>query len=139
MQNWRNYLKNSKLSRKPNSHFCTNWSRNCAKKHDELSRVKDEISKIQIEKAKVDTQNQVLFEEIERILGEADRAVIREKKTEGGTPDLESKIMKLRQQLDAIGGMDELTLKEYQETEKRYQTLGGQIADLKKVCLIYGA
>ena len=31
--------------------------------------------------------------------------------------------------------MDELTLKEYQETEKRYQTLGGQIADLKKSML----
>ena len=39
---------------------------------------------------------------------------------------------KLRQQLDTIGGMDELTLKEYQETETRYQTLGGQIEDLKK-------
>ena len=48
-------FKNSKLSRKPNSHFARTGVA-IAQKHDELSRVKDEISKIQIEKAKVDTQ-----------------------------------------------------------------------------------
>ncbi|MBI3231980.1 MAG: hypothetical protein HYZ51_02785, partial [Candidatus Doudnabacteria bacterium] len=112
---------------------------NLRKKQEELSKIKDEISRIQIDKAKVDTQNEVLREEVLRILGEAEYQVIREKNpsytpplAKGGGGDLESKIMKLRQQLDTIGGMDELTLKEYQETESRYQTLGGQIEDLKK-------
>ena len=102
------------------------------KKHDELSKIKDEISRVQIEKAKVDTQAEVLQEEVRRILGEEEYTNITEKKVEFNTPDLEGKIMKLKGQLDTIGGMDELTLKEYQETEARYQLLGGQIQDLKK-------
>lgn len=102
------------------------------KKQDELSKIKDGISKVQIEKARVDTQNDVLREEILRILGQEEYRVIKEKKVQSETQDLENKIMKLRQQLDTTPGMDELTLKEYQETEGRYQTLGGQIQDLKK-------
>jgi len=102
------------------------------KVQDELSRVKDTISGVQIEKAKVDTQMEVLKEEVTRILSGEEFSILAEKRVESHTPDLENKIMKLRQQLDTIGGMDELTLKEYQETETRYQTLGGQIEDLKK-------
>lgn len=102
------------------------------KKQDELSSVKDKISGVQIEKAKIDTQAQVLKEEICRILGTQEYGLIGESSIEGKTSDLENKIIKLRQQLDTIGGMDELTLKEYQETESRYKTLGDQIEDLKK-------
>ena len=102
------------------------------KKQDELSRLKDKISGVQIEKAKIDTQMQVLKEEITRMLGEEDLKLVAEKKVESQTPDLENKMLKLRAQLDTIGGMDELTMKEYQETESRYQSLGAQIEDLKK-------
>ena len=102
------------------------------KKQDELSKIKDEISRVQIEKARVDTQEEVLKEEVARILGEQEYGVIKEKKLENISSDLENKILKLKQQLETIGGMDELTLKEYEETENRYQTLGGQIQDLKK-------
>ncbi len=45
--------------------------------------------------------------------------------------DLEGKIVRLKNQLDTIGGMDELTLKEYQETETRYTNLSTQVGDLK--------
>ena len=37
-----------------------------------------------------------------------------------------------KNQLDTIGGMDELTLKEYQETESRYTNLSTQVGDLKQ-------
>ena len=105
---------------------------NLRKKQDELSKIKDVISGVQIEKARVDTQEEVLKEEVSRILGKQEYVAIKEKKLENASPDLENKIFKLKQQLDTIGGMDELTLKEYQETEARYQTLGGQIQDLTK-------
>ena len=45
---------------------------------------------------------------------------------------MEQKIARLKNQLDSIGGMDELTLKEYQETESRYTTLSSQVEDLKR-------
>lgn len=99
---------------------------------DELNRVKDQESSINIEKAKLDTQFGVLAEEVRRILGEAEWKIMGETKTGNQTPDLENKINRLRNQLETTGGMDELTLKEYQETEVRHQTLSTQVADLKK-------
>ncbi len=45
---------------------------------------------------------------------------------------MEGKIYRLKNQLETIGGMDELTLKEYQETESRFTNLSTQVSDLKK-------
>ena len=97
---------------------------------DELSKLKDKISAISVEKAKYDTQMDVLKEEVGRILGEDITQWV--PSLPSTTPDLEAKIGKLRNQLDMIGGMDELTLKEYQETEARYTNLTTQVEDLRK-------
>jgi chromosome segregation protein len=99
---------------------------------DGWSQLKDQISSLQIEKAKVDTQAEVLRQEVVGILGELAYESLLAKPVESTTPELEQKLIKLKQQLDSIGGMDELTLKEYQETEARYTLLGEQIEDLKK-------
>lgn len=99
---------------------------------DQISKVKDQESEINIEKAKYDTQMQVLAQEVTAILGAADWEVLKQKKVEVKTQDLEAKIMRLKNQLETIGGMDELTLKEYQETEARYTNLSTQIGDLKQ-------
>lgn len=99
---------------------------------DKLSRIKDEISVLQIEKTKYDTQADVVMEEIRRILGEDILQNIKVEKILNHEQNLEEKILKLKNQLDMIGGMDELTLKEYQETETRYTNLANQINDLKK-------
>ncbi len=99
---------------------------------EKLSKVKDQISMVQIEKAKVDTQMEVLEQEIFKILGQEVYQNIQEKKIILNTPDAENRILKLRAQLEVIGGMDELTLKEYQETESRYTSLSTQVEDLKK-------
>ncbi len=105
------------------------------KEQDELSKIKDKESALFIEKAKFDTQMEVLVEEIKRILGETELLAVQ------NTPlnhqslnqqELEGKISRLKNQLDMIGGMDELTLKEYQETESRHANLSNQVADLKK-------
>jgi chromosome segregation protein len=98
---------------------------------DKLSKIKDLESGVQIEKAKIDTQMEVLYEEVYRILGQEIFENIKQAPVEGSTEDLENKISRLKNQLDMIGGMDELTLKEYQETETRYTTLFSQVEDLK--------
>jgi chromosome segregation protein len=102
---------------------------------DELSKLKDKISSLSVEKAKYDTQMDVLKEEVGRILGEAEWVVMQGAPLYEGNPrteDLEAKIGRLRNQLDMIGGMDELTLKEYQETEARHTNLTTQVEDLRK-------
>ncbi len=99
---------------------------------DQLSGVKDRESLINIEKAKIDTQMQVLAEEVKRILGEREWQGFADIKMENQTADLEAKIMRLKNQLDTIGGMDDLTLKEYQETEARHTNLSAQVNDLKQ-------
>ncbi len=99
---------------------------------EEVSKLKDKIANLQIEKAKLDTQAEVLKQEVVGILGEALYALLLEKPVASATQDLEAKILRLKQQLDTIGGMDDLTLKEYQETETRYTALGEQVEDLKK-------
>jgi len=99
---------------------------------DHLSKIKDQESVINIEKAKVDTQMEVLAEEVKRILGQTEWQGLTEKKVMDATSDLEGKIMRLRNQLETIGGMDELTLKEYQETEARHTNLSTQVNDLKQ-------
>ncbi|MBL8029739.1 MAG: AAA family ATPase [Candidatus Doudnabacteria bacterium] len=107
---------------------------------DELSKIKDRESALNIEKAKLDIQMEVLQEEIRRILGTEDLAAISISETNLGPKDvptlsvseLENRIARLKNQLEMIGGMDELTMKEYQETELRYTNLAAQVADLKK-------
>lgn len=101
------------------------------RQQDELGKIKDNISAVQIEKAKYDAQMEVLSEEIRRILGPEELVQISEKYVESNTQDLEGKIVRLKNQLDMIGGMDELTMKEYQETDARYTTLFAQVEDLK--------
>jgi chromosome segregation protein len=100
-------------------------------KQDELSRLKDQISLVNIEKAKVDTQMEVLVQEISGALGSVVLEEIKSVKIDSQTSDLETKIIKLKNQLDMVGGIDELTMKEYQETEVRYTSLSGQVEDLK--------
>ncbi len=101
---------------------------------DELSKIKDQEALKNIEKAKFDTQMEVLEEEIRRILGEEILKIIAERQIEVKftSEELESKILKYKSQLDMIGGIDELTLKEYKETEERYNRLTAQVADLKQ-------
>ncbi len=119
---------------------------NFRKAQDELSKLKDEISAVSVEKAKYDTQMEVLTEEIRRILGEESLAHMQQVPAEPkempaeGQPSQEElsmdalleKITRLKNQLDMIGGIDELTMKEYQETEVRYTNLSSQVNDLKK-------
>jgi chromosome segregation protein len=98
---------------------------------DQIAKIKDQESVISIEKAKYDTQMEALSEEVKKTLGLQEWESLHHHKHEGKTGDLENKIARLKNQLETIGGMDDLTLKEYQETEARYTTLSTQVEDLK--------
>lgn len=99
---------------------------------DNISKVKDRESALNVEKARADTQMEVLAEEVKRILGHQEWVNLQSAEIKTQTQDLEAKIMRLKNQLETIGGMDELTLKEYQETEARYTNLSTQVSDLKQ-------
>jgi chromosome segregation protein len=99
---------------------------------DELSRIRDNEAKVQVEKAKFETQSEAIVAEIHQSLGSDLWAKITEHKITIETDGLPGKIAKLKHQLELIGGVDELTIQEYHETEGRYTNLEQQTIDLKK-------
>lgn len=99
---------------------------------DELSRIRDQESKVQIEKARFETQAETAVNEILQALGQDMFAKIQEHPIKAETSGLVEKISKLKHQIELIGGVDELTIQEYHETEARYTSLEGQVIDLKK-------
>lgn len=100
---------------------------------DNASKIKDQESVLQIEKARLETQKDNILAEAHAALGQETVAEIRrEKRAASAHGNLEEKIHKLKNQLDMIGGIDELTLREYQETEQRYTYLNSQVEDLEK-------
>jgi len=101
-------------------------------KQDQLSKLRDQISTLQIEKAKFDTQKENVVSEAKYALNPEGFAEIQKQKVQAKTNALEEKIHKLQNQLSMIGGIDELTLREYEETEQRYTFLSGQVQDLEK-------
>ncbi len=101
-------------------------------KQDELSRAKDRESALQIEKARFDTQKENILSEAEAAIGHQQTAKMQSEKIPVSDKNFEEKIRKLQSQLSAIGGIDELTLKEYEETEQRYSYLSSQTQDLEK-------
>lgn len=102
-------------------------------KQDELSKVKDKQSEIQIEKAKLETQKENVIIETKQALTPEGFAKIKETRlSASGAENLEQKIAKLKHSLELIGGIDELTIKEYQETEQRYNHLSSQVEDLQR-------
>ncbi len=103
-------------------------------KQDHLSKLKDQESALQIEKARIDTQRDALVVEIKTALTPEGFAHIEQTRPAAGarTENLEGRIQKLKSQIEMIGGIDELTLKEYEETEQRFTYLTSQTSDLEK-------
>jgi chromosome segregation protein len=102
------------------------------RQQDELSKIRDTQSKLEVDRAKLETQTDNVVAEIVAKLGSDLLEKIQEHKIKAESPGLEEKINKLTNQLGLIGGVDELTLQEYHETEGRYTNLQSQVADLHK-------
>ncbi len=97
-----------------------------------VSSLRDDQTKLEIEKARIETQNQTLEQEIIGSLSEVGLQKIQEVRIELQEEGLSDKIAKLKHQLEMIGGVDELTIQEYRETEARFTGLESQVLDLKK-------
>lgn len=102
------------------------------KQQDELGRIRDQVTKVEVEKAKLETQSQMIVSEIVANLGSEMLDKIQAQPIKAETEGLESKISKLKHQLELVGGVDELTIQEYHETESRYTNLEHQVTDLHK-------
>ena len=100
-------------------------------KQDSMSKLRDSESLVLVEKAKLDTQMENMVSEIIVALGESGLQSISINKANSSIDSqVEEKISRLKHQLELIGGIDELTLKEYDETETRYGYLTTQVNDL---------
>jgi chromosome segregation protein len=98
----------------------------------QLNHKRDQESAVQVERAKYDTQLETATAEIHQVLGREIFQEIQKAPLSTADNSLEEKINKLKHQIDLIGGVDELTLQEYHETEARYTNLTTQVTDLKK-------
>lgn len=102
------------------------------RQQDELSRIRDAQTKLQVEKARLETQRDTIVGEIVAALGSEMLERIQANVIKVETDNLNGKIQKLKHQLELVGGVDELTIQEYHETEGRFTNLELQVADLKK-------
>ncbi len=102
------------------------------RQQDELSAIRDQESKLQIEKARYETQAEAVTSEIVGQLGQDRLAQIKQTKVSSTDSGLQDKIHRLRKQIESIGGVDELTIQEYHETEGRFTNLETQVTDLHK-------
>ncbi len=97
-----------------------------------VNSVRDKEGGIQIQKAKKEAALEVISTELRQALGEEGLREVAQHPITQVEPGLHEKIEKLKHQLELIGGIDELTMQEYRETEERYTSLTGQVNDLKK-------
>jgi chromosome segregation protein len=98
----------------------------------QVNSIRDKESGIQIQKAKKESGLEVIVGELRQALGEDGYKEVASAPITDVPADLADKIEKLKHQLELIGGIDELTMQEYRETEDRYTSLSGQVNDLKK-------
>ena len=107
--------------------------------HD-LSRLRQEqqaaerrVSEAAVELARVETRRDAFLQDAQTHVGQDTNALDGLAERSGGENQPEAhmpRIVKLRAQLEWIGGIDPETLKEYGETKKRYDELNVQVQDL---------
>lgn len=85
-----------------------------------------------IEQAKLLTRRETIEQEARSELGPNYKGLLEQTKSLSIPIGLQEKIATLKKQVLNIGGVDDLVMQEYRETEERYQYLVGQSADLKK-------
>ncbi len=116
---------------KQKKNFLTAEEKKFRSKTSELAALKDEQSRILVEKAKLDTRLENLQKESLEALGEK-TAKLKDHKSAELNSEVTGKIEKLRRQLELTGGVDDATLREYRETEERFNYLSTQSQDLSQ-------
>lgn len=101
-------------------------------KQETLVKTAEQKNLLVVEEAKLLTRKEAYEEEARVALGLDFQEKIARSKGVSVPPGLPEKIASLKRQLEVIGGVDDLVMQEYQETEQRYQYLTSQCADLEK-------
>ncbi|MFA7319326.1 MAG: chromosome segregation SMC family protein [Parcubacteria group bacterium] len=101
---------------------------------DELNKFKDRFNEAKIALARVEVREEDLRREIkEAIKIEPEELPVVTEKVE--RPIIEHEIGKLKTQMEQIGGIDPMVIDEYEETNKRYEFLSTESADLEKAMI----
>jgi len=100
---------------------------------DELDKIKQQENVVKIEEERTLVHLEDLEKEIQNELGEKfDIKNLSNAKCSEGFLGKESKIRKLKFQLEQIGGIDDLALQEYKETEERFNYLSRELEDFEQ-------
>ncbi|HTL39288.1 MAG TPA: AAA family ATPase [Methylomirabilota bacterium] len=118
------------LEEKQKKVFLTQEEKQFREKNSELSKLKDERNSILVEKARLDTKLENLTKEVRDFFGTVPD--LKDYKKAQIASDTLEKISKLKHQLELAGGVDEATIKEYKETQERFDYLSSQSQDLSK-------
>jgi chromosome segregation protein len=99
----------------------------------ELYAIEQEENRIKIDLARVETRLDGLKNELREELGEMEAEILRERPAHRvhHPEDERAEILRLKHQLELIGGIDEETINEYKTTEERFTFLDGQLKDIR--------
>jgi len=101
-------------------------------KQEQVVKISEAKNQLAVEQAKLATRRDSYEQEAAAALGSEFRKLFAEHKLNHSLSDLQERIGKLKKQLEMIGGVDELLVQEYKETEERYTHLTEQSDDLEK-------
>ncbi|MBU1126135.1 MAG: AAA family ATPase [Patescibacteria group bacterium] len=110
------------------------FQRDLRKIQTELHTLEQEQNTINIEKARVETRIEGLEQEMQEEIAERREEIKKQapQSRDRNTDDSRAQMLRLKHQLELIGGIDDETISEYKETEERFNFLNGQTTDLKE-------
>ena len=100
----------------------------------ELSSLESSANSVQIDLARVETRREGLDRELVDELDSATILALKQTKPLviiAETIELHDRLLRLKHQLDLIGGIDEEVMKEYESTNERFTFLSEQVKDLR--------
>lgn len=100
-------------------------------KQNQYNQLASQTSELRVEMAKLETRQQGLRQEIREEMQDLDW-LENYRPVKIDESDLHSQMVKLKRQLELIGGVDPEIVKEYEETKQRHDFLDGQAQDLRK-------
>lgn len=101
-------------------------------KQDALVKLSEQKNQQAVEQARIQTRMENYDAEARAALGPDFEQQIKSVLNEAVPHDLADQIAKLQRELSMIGGVDDLLVQEYKETEERFQYLTTQSQDLEK-------
>ena len=101
----------------------------------ELHKIESQSNQLNIERARIETRieglEREMHEEIPKRIEEIKQTSDVRRQNPVESQNLRSKMLDLKHQLELIGGIDEETVTEFEETKERHDFLDGQVTDIR--------